>query len=100
MIKNELDRLRTLANIADQVCGMADNGEEARRRINHLISKAEDVIKTKSLEIQMQQSHIALLKQLDGFMNNAPGESPNRVNLSDVDRGSGPRAIAVDGKSK
>lgn len=99
MIKNELDRLRTLASFADQVCGMSDNGEEARRRINHLISKAEDEIKTKSLEIQMQQSHIALLKQLDGFMSASP-ETPNRVNLSDVERGGGPRAIAVDGKSK
>ena len=99
MIKNEMDRLRTLASFAEQVCGMADNGEEARRRINHLISKAEDDIKTKSLEIQMQQSHIALLKQLDGFMN-APVEMPNRANLSDVERGGGPRAIAVDGQSK
>ena len=97
MIKNELDRLRTLASFAEQVCGMADNGEEARRRINHLISKAEDDIKTKTLEIQMQQSHIALLKQLDGFMSTS-GDTKNRPHLNDIERG-GPRAIAVDGKT-
>ena len=97
MIKNELDRLRTLASFAEQVCGMADNGEEARRRINHLISKAEDDIKTKTLEIQMQQSHIALLKQLDGFMSTS-ADSTNRPHINDIERG-GPRAIAVDGKA-
>lgn len=96
MAKNELDRLRMLASFAEQVCGMADNGEDARRRINHLISKAEDDIKTKSLEIQLQQSHIALLKQLDGFMT-APVETPGRVQLTDVDR-AGPRAIAAEGQ--
>jgi len=95
MVKNELDRLRTLASFADQVCGMADNGEEARRRINHLITKAEDVIKTKSLEIQMQQSHIALLKQLDGFMN-ASAEPAGRMRINDVER-AGPRAIVAEG---
>lgn len=96
MANNELDRLRALANFAEQVCSLADDGDEARRRINQLISRAEDDIRTKSLEIQMQQSHIALLKQLDGFMVR-PTESPaaSRIRLNETGN-AGPRAIAGD----
>lgn len=97
MSNNELDRLRALAQFAEQVCSLADDGEEARRRINHLITRAEDDIKTKSLEIQLQQSHIALLKQLDNFMgvSPAPATGSSRPHLSDAG-GTGPRAISAD----
>lgn len=105
MANNELDRLRALANFAEQICSRADDGDEARRCINQLISRAEDDIKTKSLEIQMQQSHIeiqmqqshiALLKQLDGFMTQ-PTEAPaaSRIRLNEIGN-AGPRAIAGD----
>lgn len=97
MATNDIDRLRALANFAEQICSLADDGDEARRRINHLISRAEEDIKTKSLEIQMQQSHIALLKHLDGFM--APAaDAASRMRLNDTGT-TGPRAIAVDGKA-
>lgn len=92
MATNELDRLRTLAQYAEQVCSLADNEEEARRRINHLINRAEDDIKTKSLEIQLQQSHIALLKQLDGFMTRPAETGASRIRLNETG-GTGPRAI-------
>jgi hypothetical protein len=96
MANNELDRLRALANFAEQVCSRADDGDEARRCINQLISRAEDDIRTKSLEIQMQQSHIALLKELDGFMTR-PTEAPTagRIRLNEIGN-AGPRAIAGD----
>ncbi|GBE42066.1 MAG TPA: hypothetical protein ENH05_00915 [Rhizobiales bacterium] len=96
MASNELDRLRALASFADQICGLANDGEEARRRINHLISRSEEDIKTKSLEIQMQQSHIALLKHLDGFMSR-PLDAAGQFRLGEAPGaapGAGPRAIA------
>jgi len=97
MASNELDRLRALASFADQICGLADDGDEARRRINHLITRSEEDIKTKSLEIQMQQSHIALLKHLDGFMTR-PLDTAGQFRLGEAPApapapGLGPRAI-------
>ncbi len=91
MANNELDRLRALADFADQVCSISDSNEDARRRINHLVSRAEQDIKTKSLEIQMQQTHIALLKHLEAFMVRPP--EAGQIRLSEAERG-GPRALA------
>lgn len=68
MATNELDRLRTLAGFAEQLSSMADDGDDARHRIQKLVAKAENEIKSKSLEIQLQRSHISLLKQLDAFL--------------------------------
>jgi hypothetical protein len=96
MASNELDRLQALARFAEQVCSMSDDGQEARRRINQLITKAEEDIRTKSLEIQLQQSHIALLKHLDGFMTHPVDSSgAGRMRLNEAER-AGPRAIAAD----
>lgn len=97
MANNELDRLRTLADYADQICGMSDSNEDAQRRINQLISRAEQDIKNKSLEIQLQQSHIALLKHLEGFMtrNETTNSAGAKIRLNDSER-TGPRAIAAD----
>jgi len=94
MAVNELERLRTLAHFAEQICSLSDDGNEARQRINHLISRAEDDIRTKSLEIQLQQSHIALLKQLDGFMLRPNADPAARIGLNNG--GGGPRAISGD----
>lgn len=94
----ELDRLKALADFADQICRMAQNGEDARRQINHLIARTEQEIKTKSLEIQLQQSHVALLKHLDGFMSGTPDEA-SHVRLSETDA-SVPRALAANGSGK
>lgn len=91
----ELDRLRAFVGFADQVCSHSGNGEDARRHINHLISRAEDDIKTKSLEIQMQQSHISLLKHLDGFMTK-PLDAAGQFRLNET--ATGPRAIGADAK--
>lgn len=98
MANSELDRLRTLADYADQICGMSDSNDDARRRINHLIARAEQDIKKKSLEIQLQQSHIALLKHLDGFMQrgDASNAAGAHIRFNDADR-NGPRALAADG---
>lgn len=93
MATNELDRLRTLAQFAEQICSLTDDGDEARRRINHLINRAEEDIKTKSLEIQLQQSHIALLKQLDSFMTRPQETAASRIRLNETG-GTGPRAIS------
>lgn len=95
MAVNELERLKTLAQFAEQVCTLADTEDEARKRINHFIARAEDDIRTKSLEIQMQQSHIALLKQLDGFMTRPVPEPASRMRLNETG-GTGPRAITGD----
>jgi len=98
MAKNELDRLRTLADYADQICSISDNNDDACRRINQLIARAEQDIKNKSLEIQLQQSHIALLKHLEGFMarNEANNATGSQIRFNDSDR-NGPRAIAAEG---
>ena len=90
MATNELDRLQALASFADQICSLAYDGDEARRRINHLMSRAEEDIKTKSLEIQLQQSHIALLKHLDGFMAR-PLDAAGHLRLGNP---GGPHAVA------
>ena len=93
MSKNEIERLRTLSQFAEQICSLSEDGAEARQRINHLITRAEDDIRTKSLEIQLQQSHINLLKQLDGFMTR-PGPDPAaRIGVNNG-AGAGPRAIS------
>ena len=96
MATNDVDRLKALANFADQICTLAEDGEEARRRISQLIGRAEQEIKTKSLEIQLQQSHIALLKHLESFLAR-PMETPGQFRLNEAERG-GPRAIAADGQ--
>lgn len=96
MATSELDKLRALADYADQICGLADSNDEARHRISQLINRAEQDIKAKSLEIQLQQTHIALLKQLDGFM--ARGNdltSAKQIRYNDRDPG-GPRAISAE----
>ncbi len=93
----ELDRLKAFVGFAESVCTHSGNGEDARRHINHLISRAEDDIKTKSLEIQMQQSHISLLKHLDGFMTR-PLDTAGQIRLSETGPAPGPRAIGADGK--
>ena len=95
MAVNELERLRTLAQFADQICALSDDGPEARKRINSLITRAEDDIRAKSLEIQLQQSHIALLKQLDGFMSHPVADAASRIRLNDGGP-AGPRAISGD----
>jgi len=95
MANNELDRLRSLASFADQICSMSDSNDDARRRINHLILRAEQDIKAKSLEIQLQQSHIMLLKHLDGFMT-GPAEAAGKIHLNEPAR-KGPRAIVAEG---
>lgn len=95
MANNELNRLRSLASFADEICSMSDSNDDARRRINHLISRAEQDIKTKSLEIQLQQSHIALLRHLDGFMVGA-AEASGQIPLNEPGR-KGPRVIAAEG---
>jgi len=93
MAVNELERLRTLAQFADQICALSDDGPEARKRINSLITRAEDDIRTKSLEIQLQQSHVALLKQLDGFMTHPTADAASHTRLNDA-APAGPRAIS------
>ena len=97
MSTSELDRLRALVGFAEQVCTHSGNGEDARRHINHLITRAEEDIKTKSLEIQMQQSHISLLKHLDGFMTK-PLDPAGQFRLGEAGAASGPRAIVADSK--
>jgi len=93
----ELDRLKAFVGFAEQICNHSGSGEDARRHITHLISRAEEDIKTKSLEIQMQQSHISLLKHLDGFMTK-PIDPAGQFRLGETAVASGPRAIATDGK--
>lgn len=94
----ELDRLKALANFANQISQMAENGEDARRQINHLIGRTEQEIKTKSLEIQLQQSHIALLRHLDGFISGSP-DAPGQVRLSETES-TPPRVLGSNGVGK
>ena len=94
----ELDRLKSLASFAEQICNMADNEDDARRQINHLIARTEQEIKTKSLEIQLQQSHIALLRHLDGFLGGSVDKS-GQVRLSETE-GAPPRVLGPNGAGK
>ena len=64
MSSSELDRLKKLADLADQITSMADNDSEARQGIARLISRAEQDIKAKTQEIQLQKAQIGLLRHL------------------------------------
>ena len=73
MSSSELERLKKLADLADQISSMADNDTEARQGIARLITRAEQDIKTKSQEIQLQKAQIGLLRHLIAALDK-PGE--------------------------
>lgn len=73
MSSSELDRLKKLADLADQITSMADNDAEARQGIARLISRAEQDIRTKTQEIQLQKAQIGLLRHLIAALDK-PGE--------------------------
>ncbi|MGD9866521.1 MAG: hypothetical protein AB7U38_00820 [Hyphomicrobiales bacterium] len=95
MATNELDRLRTLAGFAEQISAMADDSEDARHRIQKLVAKAESEIKSRSLEIQLQRSHISLLKQLDAFLSR-PAEPAAALRISGDEYTNSRRAIVTE----
>jgi vacuolar-type H+-ATPase subunit B/Vma2 len=98
MANNELDRLRSLVEIADQVSKYSETRDDARRHVNHLIAKAEQDIKMKTLEIQMQQAHIALLKQLEAFVERPPeAGTAEHIPLGEAGR-PGSRGLAAERK--
>lgn len=73
MSSSELDRLKKLADLADQITSMADNDVEARQGIARLISRAEQDIRAKTQEIQLQKAQIGLLRHLIAALDK-PGE--------------------------
>ena len=95
MSSSELERLKTLAQFADQISNMAANTADARQGIARLIAKAEQDIRTKSLEIQLQQSHIALLRHLDGILEETPGMANAPLRLNEKDAGA-PKVFAPE----
>lgn len=95
MSSSELERLKTLGQFADQISSMAANGADARQGIARLIAKAEQDIRTKSLEIQLQQSHIALLKHLHGVLEETPSTVGAPLRLNDKE-GGGPKVFAPE----
>ena len=64
MVMSDLEKLRRLSEYADQISSISLDGDDARNRIGQLITRAEDDIRTKSLEIEVRQSQISLLKHI------------------------------------
>lgn len=64
MVMTDLEKLRRLSEYADQISSISFDGDDARNRIGQLIARAEDEIRTKSLEIEVRQSQISLLKHI------------------------------------
>jgi len=95
MSSSELERLKTLAQFADQISSMAANTTDARQGIARLIAKAEQDIRTKSLEIQLQQSHIALLRHLDGILEETPNLANAPLRLNEKEAGA-PKVFAPE----
>ena len=64
MSMSELERLKKLGELTDQISGMADSDAEVLQSIARLISRAEEDIKVKTREIQLQKTQIGLLKHI------------------------------------
>lgn len=64
MSMSELERLKKLGELTDQISGMADSDAEVLQSIARLISRAEEDIRAKTQEIQLQKTQIGLLKHI------------------------------------
>jgi len=60
----DLEKLRRLSEYADLISNAAVDADDARSRIGQLISRAEEDIRTKSLEIEVRESQIGLLRHI------------------------------------
>jgi len=64
MVMTDLEKLRRLGEYADLISNAAVDADAARSRIGQLIARAEEDIRTKSLEIEVREPHIGLLRQI------------------------------------
>ena len=81
MSSSELERLKKLGELTDQVAGMADNDAEARQGIARLIARAEEDIKAKTREIHLQKSQIGLLKHLIAVLDKPKAPTGGRLQV-------------------
>ena len=68
MSSSELDRLKRLCDLSEQITSMAVDGSEARQGITRLIARAEHEIKAKVREIELHKQQIELLKHLGAVL--------------------------------
>ena len=64
MVMTDLEKLRRLSEYADLISNAAVDAEDARGRIGQMIGRAEEEIRTKSLEIEVRESQINLLRHI------------------------------------
>jgi len=60
----DLEKLRRLSEYADLISNAAVDAEDARGRIGKMIVRAEEDIRTKSIEIEVRESQINLLRHI------------------------------------
>ena len=64
MAMTDIEKLRRLSEYADLISNAAVDADDARGRIGQMIGRAEEEIRTKSLEIEVRESQIDLLRHI------------------------------------
>lgn len=64
MVMTDLEKLRRLSEYADLISNAAVDADDARARIGQMIVRAEEDIRTRSLEIEVRESQISLLRHI------------------------------------
>jgi len=81
MSSSELERLKKLGELTDQISGMADSDAEVHQSIARLISRAEEDIKAKTREIHLQKTQIGLLKHILAALDKPKAQSGGRIQV-------------------
>jgi len=87
MAMSELERLKKLGELTDQISGMADSDAEVLQSIARLISRAEEDIRAKTQEIQLQKTQIGLLKHILAALDKpkSPSGGGGRIQVQPAD---------------
>ena len=85
MSMSELERLKKLGELTDQISGMADSDAEVLQSIARLISRAEEDIRAKTQEIQLQKTQIGLLKHILAALDKPKAQSGGRIQVQPAD---------------
>ena len=81
MSSSELERLKKLGELTDQISGMADSDAEVHQSIARLVSRAEEDIKAKTREIHLQKTQIGLLKHILAALDKPKAQSGGRIQV-------------------
>jgi hypothetical protein len=85
MVMTDLEKLRRLSEYADLISNAAVDAEDARGRIGQMIVRAEEDIRTKSIEIEVRESQINLLRHIADVLP-LQANGPAKVSVSQSGR--------------